>query len=251
GIAMFLMLHFFIISNMPIAAVFEWNMLSAYCGIFLFGYHPEVGLFEVGSVPMVIYLLIGCLIVPLVGNFVPRAVSFLLAMRYYAGNWAWNAWLFHNGSYEKLDKLTRASKLLFQQQHRFLPDAEATEGDAGFMAFRTLHLQGRVLGMLLPKTIGDTPFQEYQYCDGVTVALSVLGWDFGEGHMADENLLRAIQDQVGFEEGDVRVVSVEAQPLFGSKLHWRINDAKTGLIEEGYVELAELAKRKPWDVGEI
>lgn len=251
GVAMFLMLHFFIISNMPIAAVFEWNMLSAYCGIFLFGYHPEVGLFEVGSVPMVIYLLIGCLIVPLVGNFVPRAVSFLLAMRYYAGNWAWNAWLFHNGSYEKLDKLTRASKLLFQQQHRFLPDAEATEGDAGFMAFRTLHLQGRVLGMLLPKTIGDTPFQEYQYCDGVTVALSVLGWDFGEGHMADENLLRAIQDQVRFEEGDVRVVSVEAQPLFGSKLHWRINDAKTGLIEEGYVELAELAKRKPWDVGEI
>ena len=73
------------------------------------------------------------------------------------------------------------------------------------MAFRTLHLQGRVLGMLLPKTIGDNPFQEYQYCDGVCVALSVLGWDFGEGHMADEKLLRAIQKQCDFEEGEVRV----------------------------------------------
>jgi hypothetical protein len=251
GIAMFLMLHCFIISNMPIAAVFEWNILSAYCGIFLFWHHPEVSLFEIGSIPMVIYLLIGCLIIPIIGNFVPRAVSFLLAMRYYAGNWAWNAWLFHNESYEKLDKLKRASKLLFQQQQKILPEAEAIEGDAGFMAFRALHLQGRVLGKLLPKTIGDNPFQEYQYCDGVTVALSVLGWDFGEGHTADEKLLRAIQKQCEFEEGEVRVICVEAQPLFGSNLHWRINDAKTGLIEEGYVELSDLAKRKPWDCGEI
>jgi len=251
GVAMFVMLHFFIISNMPIAAVFEWNILSMYCGFFLFWHHPEVSLLDVGSVPMAIYLIVGCLIIPIVGNFVPRAVSFLLAMRYYAGNWAWNAWLFRDGSYEKLDKLTRASKLLFQQQHRFLPEEEAIEGDAGFMAFRTLHLQGRVLGMLLPKTIGDEPFQNYQYCDGVVVALSVLGWDFGEGHMADEKLLRAIQEQCDFDEGEVRVISVESQPMFQSTLHWRINDAKTGKMDEGHVELSELAKRKPWDCGEI
>jgi hypothetical protein len=251
GVAMFIMLHFFILSNMPIAAVFEWNLLSVYCGIFLFWHHPQVSLFAIDSVPMVIYLIIACLIVPIVGNFVPRAVSFLLAMRYYAGNWAWNAWLFHDGSYEKLDKLKRSSKLLFQQQHRFLPEAEAIEGDAGFLAFRALHLQGRVLGMLLPKAIGDTPFQEYQYCDGVAVALATIGWDFGEGHTADEKLIRAIQSQCDFEEGEVRVISAEAQPLFGHNLHWRINDAKTGLIEEGYVELSDLAKRKPWDVGEI
>lgn len=251
GVAMFVLLHLFILSNMPLAAVFEWNLLSIYSGFFLFLFNPAVSLFAVGSIPMTIYLVVGCLIVPLVGNLVPRSVSFLLAMRYYAGNWAWNAWLFHNGSYEKLNKLKRASRLMFEQQHRFLPEAEAIEGEAGIMAFRTLHLQGRVLGMLLPKAIGDNPFQEYQYCDGVTVAISSIGWDFGEGHMADEKLLRAIQKQCNFEEGEVRVISAEAQPLFGSSLHWRVNDAKTGLIDEGYVELSELAKRKPWDCEEI
>ena len=251
GVGMFVMLHLFILSNMPIAAVFEWNILSMYCGIFLFWHHPEVSLFAIDSVSMTIYLIIACLVVPLLGNLVPSATSFLLAMRYYAGNWAWNAWLFHKDSYKKLEKLKRAAPLLFEQQRKILPPAEAIEADAGFMAFRTLHLQGRVLGMLLPKTIGDTPFYEYQYCDGVTVAICCIGWDFGEGHMADEKLLRAIQEQCQFEEGEVRVICVEAQPLLGNTLHWRINDAKTGLIEEGHATLAELAKRKPWDVGPL
>jgi hypothetical protein len=32
-------------------------------------------------------------------------------------------------------------------------------------------------------------------------------------------------------------------------MHWRISDAKTGLIEEGYAKPSELAARKPWDYG--
>ena len=39
----------------------------------LFWHHPEVSLFAIDSAPMVIYLIIACLIVPIVGNFVPRA----------------------------------------------------------------------------------------------------------------------------------------------------------------------------------
>jgi hypothetical protein len=64
-------------------------------------------------------------------------------------------------------------------------------------------------------------------------------------------LLTAIQAQCGFEEGELRVICVEAQPLFGSTLHWRINDAKTGKLAEGHVELSELESRKPWDYGEL
>ena len=41
---------------------------------------------------------------------------------------------------------------------------------------------------------------------------------------------------------------VEAQPLFGNSLHWRVADAKSGQISEGYATLEELAARKPWDV---
>jgi hypothetical protein len=44
---------------------------------------------------------------------------------------------------------------------------------------------------------------------------------------------------------------VESQPLFGSTLHWRIFDARRGLLDEGYVELAELKKRAPWDYGAV
>ena len=40
-----------------------------------------------------------------------------------------------------------------------------------------------------PKAIGGRPFEEYSYVDGEIVAGSVLGWNFGDGHLADERLL--------------------------------------------------------------
>ena len=251
GLLLVVMLHGFIISNMPIGAVFEWNVLSLYAAFFLFLGHPEVSLFAVGSVPLTIYLLVGLLLLPLVGNLFPSKVSFLTSMRYYAGNWAWNAWLFRNHSYKKLDKLKRAAPLLFEQQQRHLPADQALRADATFMAFRAMHLQGRILGMLFPKAIDGNRFQEYTYADGETVGGSVLGWNFGEGHMADERLLAAVQEQCGFEEGELRLICVESQPILGSSLHWRIVDAKKGLLHEGHAELSDLAKRDPWDYGEV
>ena len=251
GLAFAVMLHGFILSNMPIAAVFEWNILSLFAAFFLFGGHPEVSLFAVGSVVVTFYLIVGCFILPLVGNLVPSRVSFLVAMRYYAGNWAWNAWLFHNASHKKLYKLKRAAPLLREQQERFLPPEQAVQADCGFLAFRTLHLQGRVLGKLLPTATGGRPFQEYVYADGETIAGSVVGWNFGEGHLADERLLAAVQQQCDFEDGELPVICVEAQPILGSTLHWRIVDARRGKLAEGHVELSELVKRHPWDYGPI
>jgi hypothetical protein len=249
GMFWVLMLHGFILSNLPIAAVFEWNVLSIYAAFFLFAGHPTVGLFDVGSLPLALYLIAALLVLPLVGNLAPSRVSFLVAMRYYAGNWAWNAWLFRNHSYRKLDRLKRAAPLLRQQQERFLPVEQAVEADCGFLAFRTMHLQGRVLGMLLPQATDGNPYQQYTYCDGETVAASIVGWNFGEGHLADERLVEAVQRQCGFEEGELRVICVEAQPILGSTLHWRIVDAARGTLDEGHAELSDLARRKPWDVG--
>jgi hypothetical protein len=250
GMILVLMLHGFILSNMPAGAVFEWNLLSLYAAFFLFVGHPQVTVLEVGSIPLALYLIVGLLLLPLIGNLVPSKVSFLVAMRYYAGNWAWNAWLFRGDSHKKLDRLKRASPLLREQLERFAP-ADAASMDSRGMAFRSLHLQGRTLGFLLPKAISGRPFQEYSYVDGENVAGSVLGWNFGEGHLCDERLLACIQEQCNFEDGEVRAIMVESQPLLGSTLHWRIVDAKRGLLEEGYVSLADLAKRAPWDYGEI
>jgi hypothetical protein len=249
GMLWVLLLHGFILSNLPIAAVFEWNVLSIYAAVFLFAGYPEVSLFEIGSAPLAIYLVIALVVLPLVGNLFPSQVSFLVAMRYYAGNWAWNAWLFRDKSYHKLNRLKRAAPLLLEQQQRALAPVEAVRADATLLAFRALHLQGRSLGLLLPKAIGGYPYQRFTYADGETVAGSVLGWNFGEGHLADERLLAAIQKECGFEDGELRVICVEAQPLLGSTLHWRVNDACTGKLEEGYLSLDELAARKPWDCG--
>ena len=249
GLGFMLMLHGFILSNLPLGAVFEWNVLSIYAGFFLFLGHPGVSLFAVGSTPLTVYLLIGLLVLPALGNLVPAKVSFLVSMRYYAGNWAWNAWLFRNRSYEKLNQLKRAAPLLPEQQQRFFPPQLALQSEASFLAFRTLHLQGRVFGLLLPRVLSGRPFQEYTYVDGEMVAASVVGWNFGEGHLADERLLAAVQRQCQFEDGDVRVICVESQPLLGSTLHWRIVDAKRGVLDQGHVAMSELAKRNPWDCG--
>ena len=251
GMAFALLLHGFILSNLPIAAVFEWNVLSIYAAFFLFVGNPEVSLFAVGSWPLALYLVIALLVLPLLGNLVPRTVSFLVAMRYYAGNWAWNAWLFRNGSERKLDALKRAAPLLREQQERYLSQEQAVQADSGLLAFRTLHLQGRILGMLLPQATDGNPFQQYSYVDGEAVAASVIGWNFGEGHLADERLIARVQAQCGFEEGELRVICVEAQPILGSTLHWRIVDACRGALAEGHAELSDLARRKPWDYGEI
>ena len=77
----------------------------------------------------------------------------------------------------------------------------------------------------------------------------MLGWNFGEGHLCDQALLAAVQSQCGFEEGELRVLTVESQPLFGSTLEWRIFDAARGELEHGHVTLDELKRRAPWDYG--
>jgi hypothetical protein len=251
GMTFALLLHGFILSNLPIAAVFEWNLLSIYAAFFLFVGHPDVSLFTVGSTPLALYLIVALLVLPLIGNLMPSKVSFLVAMRYYAGNWAWNAWLFRHGSDRKLDALKRAAPLLRDQQRRFLSAEQAAQADAALLAFRTLHLQGRILGLLLPRATDGRSLAEYTYVDGETVAASVIGWNFGEGHLADERLLAAVQQQCGFEDGELRAICVEAQPILGSTLHWRIVDAQRGRLAEGRAELSDLAKRKPWDYGDI
>jgi len=250
GLFFVLMLHGFILSNVPAGAVFEWNLLSLYSAAFLFIGHPTVTVLDIDSLPLALYLFVGLLLLPLLGNLMPSRVSFLVAMRYYAGNWAWNAWLFRGDSHRKLDKLKRAAPLLREQLERFAPE-EAPHMNSRGLAFRSMHLQGRVLGWLFPQAIGGRPFSEYTYYDGEVIAASVLGWNFGEGHLCDDRLLRAIQSQCHFEDGELRVITVESQPLLGSSLHWRMFDAARGQLGEGDAPLRELKRRAPWDYGPL
>ena len=49
-------------------------------------------------------------VLPLAGNLFPRWISFLVAMRYYAGNWPYGVWLFRGESYRKLARLRPAHR---------------------------------------------------------------------------------------------------------------------------------------------
>ena len=60
------------------------------------------------------------------------------------------------------------------------------------------------------------------------------------------NLLEALQRRCHFDEGDVRVVVLEGQPIQTQKQWYRIIDAKSGVIEEGYVNVKDMLTRQPW-----
>jgi hypothetical protein len=206
-----------------------------------------VSVLQVASAPVLAAFLFGMLfVVPLVGNLVPSRVSFLLAMRYYAGNWAYSIWLFRGRSSRKLDRLVKVAPLVPDQlAHMLGEDPDVIESVLSKVpAFRSMHLHGRVLHDLLPKAVDD--LEAYEWLDGEIVAGLALGWNFGDGHLHDERLLGAIQEQCRFDEGELRCIMVESQPLGGSTVAWRIVDAARGVLESGRTEIARLLDRQPW-----
>ena len=72
------------------------------------------------------------------------------------------------------------------------------------MGFRLMHLHGRALPLLVPRAVKR--FEDYEYVDGELVAGLSLGWNFGDGHLHNEQLMQAIQAQCGFEPGELRCI---------------------------------------------
>jgi hypothetical protein len=246
GMVLMLMLHGYITSNVPMGVPIEWNVMVVYGAFALFWAHPEVSVLDLGSVPLAIFLGVMLVGVPLAGNLWPRWISFLPAMRYYAGNWAYGVWLFRGESYRKLDRLTKSSAWIYDQLARFYDRATSVGLVGKVMAFRLMHLHGRALPALVPKAVSR--LEDYEYLDGEMVAGLALGWNFGDGHLHREELLHAIQEQCGFEEGELRCIFVESQPLGRGTLAYRIVDARTGLVEAGELDVHAMRQRQPWDV---
>jgi len=244
GLVMMLVLHIFITSNVPMGVPIEWNFLVVYGAFFLFGAHADVSVLELGSLPVGAFLLVMLVVIPLLGNVAPHTVSFLLAMRYYAGNWAYGIWLFRDQSYDKLERLTKTSAWIYDQLARFY-DRKTSVGLVGkVIAFRLMHLHGRALQLLLPKAVDR--LEDYEWVDGEIAAGLVLGWNFGDGHLHDEQLLHSVQAQCGFSEGELRCIFVEAQPFGRPALAYRIHDAATGELERGSIDVNELRRLQPW-----
>jgi hypothetical protein len=247
AVAGMVIFHLHILSTFPLAVPLEWNVFMIFGVLFLFGHYGDVPFSTVDDPLLLAILAVICVGLPVLGNFRPDLVSFLPAMRYYAGNWATSQWLFKKeGQAEaKLDReLTKPAAIVTEQLAKFydpeLIDVLVYKG----LAFRSMHSHGRALNGLVQRAVADV--EDYDVREGELVAGVVLGYNFGDGHFHDQRLLAAIQERCHFEPGEVRIVVLESQAAHVQRQRYRIFDAATGLVEEGWVNVADMAERQPW-----
>jgi hypothetical protein len=239
--------HVHIFSTFPLGVPLEWNVFMIFGILILFGHWGGVPLSTLSDPLLIAILAVTCVGIPVLGNFRPDLISFLPSMRYYAGNWATSQWLFlkESGAEAKLDtSIVKAAPIAVEQLLKFY-DSDTTEllmykG----LAFRSMHAHGRALNGLLPRAVED--IESYDVREGEVVAGVVLGYNFGDGHFHNEQLLGAVQERCNYAPGELRVVMIESQPAHVQSQHYRIHDAAEGLIEEGYVRVADMVQRQPW-----
>jgi hypothetical protein len=241
--------HIHITSTFPLAVPLEWNLFMIFGTLFLFGHYGEVPLNTLDNAPLLILLLLNGLAIPLLGNFRPDLISFLPSMRYYAGNWATSQWLFRHdsGAEAKFDATVKKSSPIVAKQLERLYDADGAEIFLSkALAFRAMHPHGRALNGLLPHAAIDGEVEDYRVREGEFLCGAVTGWNFGDGHFHGRQLLEAVQAQCNFAPGELRVISLESQPIQVQRQQYKIYDAHDGLIETGYVEVADMIARQPW-----
>ena len=236
--------HLNILSNLPMGVPLEWNVFFIFSLFYLFGHYGAIRATDLRS-PLLLAILLVVVAVVIVGNLFPEKISFLPAMRYYAGNWATSLWCFRAGAEDTIEaKVVKSSALVANQLAKLYGPQTAELMSDKVAAFRAMHTHGRALNGLLPRAIDNEA--DYRVREGEVVAGPLVGWNFGEGHLHNEQLLEALQRRCQFEDGDVRVVILEGQPIHVQRQWYRIVDAKTGLIEAGYVEVADMLSRQPW-----
>jgi Transmembrane protein of unknown function (DUF3556) len=239
--------HVHIFSTFPLAVPLEWNVFMIFGILFLFGHYGGVPFSTLDEPLLIAILAVTCVAIPVLGNFFPEKISFLPAMRYYAGNWATSQWLFaKDGAAEaKLDRsIVKAAPIVVEQLAKFYDRDTAELLMYKGLAFRSMHAHGRALNGLLSHAVTDV--EQYDVREGELIAGVVLGYNFGDGHFHNEQLLAAVQEKCDFAAGELRVVMIESQPAHLQRQHYRIYDAAEGLIEEGYVKVADMVVRQPW-----
>jgi hypothetical protein len=237
--------HLNILSNLPMGVPLEWNVFFIFSLFYLFGHYGAIHAVDLQSPLLLAILIVALAVVPIAGNLFPQKVSFLPAMRYYAGNWATSVWCFRAGAEDKMEaNIVKSSALVVNQLAKLYDAATAEIMSDKTSAFRAMHTHGRALNGLLPRAIDNEA--DYRVREGEIVAGPLVGWNFGEGHLHNEQLLEAVQRRCHFEEGDVRVIVLEGQPIHTQRQWYRILDAKAGEIEAGYVDVKDMLSRQPW-----
>jgi hypothetical protein len=207
-----------------------------------------VGLADLQS-PWPIVLLIVVAGTVVIGNLFPRKVSFLPGMRYYAGNWDTSLWCVTPSAADKIDDgIVAIASMPAAQMEKFYGSKETAEmyQYMGY-AFRSFNTHGRAMFTLAHRVMAGYDEDDYVLTDGERICSTAIGWNFGDGHMHNEQLIDALQKRCHFEPGEVRVLLLDAQPIHKQRQEYRLVDAATGEFERGYVMVADMVTRQPWD----
>ena len=253
--AIMVIFHLYITSNFPLAVPLEWNIFYTFSLVWLFVLHPapEFGLGATSSpwlTALIVLVLFG---VPILGNLRPDLISFLPAARYYAGNWATGLWAFRRtggpdrwaSREDRLDqRIVKSSKNQVAQLTELYSREVAELFLEKAVAWRYMNSHGRALSSLLLTHL-DPP-EGYTIREGEFVLSSVVGWQFGDGHLHDEYFIQAVQERCGFAPGEVIVVLLESQPWTSMTQRYRIVDAALGVIERGVVDVHDMLAAQPW-----
>lgn len=248
-VAAFVMLcfHFGILSAIPMGVPLEWNVFMMFCVVTLFVGHADIGLTDLTSPwPIVLFAVVAGTVV--IGNLFPRKVSFLPGMRYYAGNWDTSLWCIKPSADEKIAKnIVAIASMPAAQLEKFYGSKEAAQIPMymGY-AFRAFNTHGRALFTLAHRAMAGYNEDDYTLTDGERIVSTAIGWNFGDGHMSNEQLVAALQERCHFEPGEVRIVMLDAQPIHRQTQRYRLVDAATGEFESGYVKVGDMVSRQPW-----
>jgi hypothetical protein len=168
-------------------------------------------------------------------------------MRYYAGNWDISTWCLTESATAKMHGQRIGLGMLQHKQLQQLvgPDNAEIAMYRG-LAFRAMYAHGRAVVTLLNRVMPAGTEGDYSIVEGEMVAAYALGWSFGDGHLHNENLLRALHSRCQFEPGEVRVIIIDGQPIHRQRQEYRLVDAATGEFERGTFEIADVVVRQPW-----
>jgi hypothetical protein len=240
--------HFGILSSIPMGVPLEWNVFMMFSVVALFIGHPDVGLADMTS-PWPVLLAAVLVSVVILGNLFPRKISFLPGMRYYAGNWDTTLWCMKPSAAAKVEEnIVSIASMPQAQMQKFFGSPEIAEmyQYMGY-AFRGFNSHGRAMFALAHRAMAGQDESEYVLTDGERICSTTIGWNFGDGHLHNEQLIEALQRRCQFEPGEVRVVLIDAQPIHRQRQEYRLVDPATGEFERGYVRVADLVNRQPWD----
>ena len=249
AIAAFVMLcfHFGILSSIPMGVPLEWNVFMMFSVLALFVGHASVGLGDLTTpLPILLFAVVAGTVVT--GNLLPRKVSFLPGMRYYAGNWDTTLWCIKPSADEKIARgIVAIASMPAAQLEKFYGSKEAAQIPMymGY-AFRAFNTHGRALFTLAHRAMAGYDEDDYVLTDGERLCSTAIGWNFGDGHFSNEQLVAALHKRCHFEPGEVRVVMLDAQPIHKQTQQYRLVDAATGEFERGYVRVADMVTRQPW-----